>query len=189
MKRSLIAAAVAVACICTASTASAQSVSPIRFGVAGGLSIPQGDDADFIGTGYNITGVLGFQAPMVPVGLRFDLGYNGFGEKDDSGVKLNVLSGTVNGIFNMGMAPMVSPYLIGGVGFYRAKADFDGVDGEDEPDATTDLGLNGGIGVRFGLSGFSTFAEARYHYVFSKDEDIEGDENSSFIPITFGIMF
>ena len=188
MKRSLIGAAVALACICSASTASAQSVNPnpIKLGIAGGLSMPQGDLGDFVSAGYNLTGVLGFQAPMVPVGLRFDLGYNGFGEKDDSGVKLNVLSGTLNGVFNLGMAPTVSPYLIGGVGFYRAKAD---VDGADEGDATTDLGLNGGLGLRFNLSGFSTFAEARYHMVMSKDDDVEGDSNDSFIPITFGIMF
>jgi opacity protein-like surface antigen len=188
MKRSLIGAAVALACICSASVASAQSVSPIRFGIAGGLSIPQGDDADFVGTGYNITGTLGFQAPMVPVGLRFDLGYNGFGEKDDSGITANVISGTLNGIFNLSAAPAMSPYLIGGVGMYRYKVEIDTPLGDGE-DSATDIGLNGGIGLRFGLSGFSTFAEARYHYVMNKDDDVEGDSNSSFIPITFGIMF
>ena len=186
MKRSLIGAAVALACICSATTASAQSVNPIKFGIAGGLSMPQGDFGDGFSSGYNITGVLGFQAPMVPVGLRLDVGYNGFGEKNDSGVKANILSGSVNGIFNLSMAPMVSPYIIGGLGMYRSKLDFDeeidDIPGVEENDAQTDFGFNGGIGVRFGLSGFSTFAEARYHKV-------TGDTDASYIPITFGIMF
>ena len=183
MKRSLIGAAVALACICGATTASAQSVSPIRFGVAGGLTLPQGDDADFVSAGYHILGTLGFQAPMVPAGLRVDLAYNKMGEKDDSGLDYTVLSGTLNGMFNLGMAPTVSPYLIGGLGFYNQKIE---AGGEDESE--TNLGLNGGIGLRFGLSGFSTFAEARYHYIFSKDDET-GADNSSIIPISFGIMF
>ena len=187
MKRSLIGAAIALACVCSASTASAQSVNPIKFGVAGGLSMPQGDLGDGVSMGYNITGLLGFQAPMVPFGLRLDVGYNGFGEKDDSGIKANILSATVNGMFNLSMAPMVSPYIIGGVGMYRGKLDFDeefdDLPGFEEPDAETDFGVNGGIGIRFGLSGFSTFAEARYNHIMSEGE------STSYIPITFGIMF
>ena len=42
--------------------------------------------------------------------------------------------------------------------------------------------------MKFNLSGFSTFAEARYHYVMSKDSKT-GAENTKFIPISFGIMF
>ena len=182
MKRSLIVAAVALACICTASSASAQSVNPLRFGVAGGLTLPQGDDADFVSTGYHILGTLGFQAPMVPVGLRLDVGYNGFGEKDDNGVTANILSATVNGIFNMSMAPAVSPYLIGGLGMYRSKVEIDGL-GDAGEASSTDFGFNGGIGLRFGLSGFSTFAEARYNHIMTDGE------STSYIPITFGIMF
>jgi opacity protein-like surface antigen len=182
MKRSLIVAAVALACICTASSASAQSVNPIKFGVAGGLSMPQGDFGDVSAMGYNITGVLGFQAPMVPVGLRFDLGYNGFGEKDDNGVTASILSGTLNGVFNLGMAPTMSPYLIGGLGMYRSKVEIDGL-GEAGEASSTDFGFNGGIGLRFGLSGFSTFAEARYNHIMTDEE------STSYIPITFGIMF
>jgi opacity protein-like surface antigen len=183
MKRNLLGAILALALV--APIAGAQSLNPIKFGVAGGITLPQGDLGDDeegagMGSGYNVQGMIGFQAPMVPVGLRVDVMYNSM--KNDADVDYSNFSGTLNGIFNLGMAPMVSPYLIGGVGMYNQKFDVEGVDSK------TSFGLNGGVGVRFSLSGFSTFAEARYHHVMSEDDE-EGWSNAQFVPISFGIMF
>ena len=185
MKRNLLGAILALALV--APVAGAQSLNPIKFGVAGGITLPQGDLGDDeegagMGSGYNLQGMIGFQAPMVPVGLRVDVMYNSL-KNDDADVDYTNFSGTLNGIFNLGMAPMVSPYLIGGVGMYNQK-----FAAGDEDISKTSFGLNGGVGVRFSLSDFSTFAEARYHHVMSEDEE-EGWGNAQFVPISFGIMF
>lgn len=197
MKRSLLSAAVACAFVASASVAEAQNMSPVKFGLSAGASIPTGNIgqidgqdvsfSDVVSTGYHVTGHLGFMAPMVPVGLRADVSWNKFGGKDFSGVSapdLSILSGTLNGIFNLSAGMPASPYILAGVGAYRSKPDCSGVD----CDANTDFGLNGGLGMKFNLSGFSTFAEARYHFVMSEDKDT-GAENIKFIPISFGIMF
>jgi hypothetical protein len=76
---------------------------------------------------------------------------------------------------------VASPYLIGGVGMYNSKIDAD--DDEFDTEGQTDFGINIGIGTKFNLSGFGTFAEIRYHNIFT-----EGS-STQFLPITFGIMF
>ena len=49
------------------------------------------------------------------------------------------------------------------------------------------------IASKFGLTGFSTFVEARVHYVFQKENSAlgvsSGNKSATFIPITFGIIF
>ena len=82
-------------------------------------------------------------------------------------------------------AMVASPYLIGGLGYYNTKFDLDNVDSE------SDFGFNVGIGMKFNLSGFGTFAEIRYHTIFSGNDDDAGVDigNTNFIPLTFGIMF
>jgi len=86
-----------------------------------------------------------------------------------------VIGGALNA--NIGMGGIgVKPYLSGGVGFYNSKvADFD---------AENDFGINGGVGLEFGLTGMSTFVEVRYVKVF-----VDGDADFAIVPITFGIMF
>ena len=187
MKRTLFAAAAFAATLAIPAVAHAQMSSPIKFGVSAGATIPMSQNhlSDGVSTGYNLNGHLGFQAPMVPVGLRADVGYNKLGEKNSSGVDMSIFNGNLNAVINLGMAPVVSPYLIGGVGFYNTK--FSGTNGGGSVSKTS-VGFNGGLGLRFGLSGFSTFAEARYHYVSAKDAT-KGFENYSVVPISFGIMF
>jgi hypothetical protein len=71
----------------------------------------------------------------------------------------------------------IRPYLIGGAGYYGVKPDVSGFESENK------LGLNGGIGAMFPLSGFNTFVEARLHHVFT---DVS---STQFIPVTIGILF
>ena len=44
-----------------------------------------------------------------------------------------------------------------------------------------ELGVNLGGGYRFALTGFSAYAEARYHHILNT--------SVNFIPITFGVTF
>ncbi len=156
--------------------AGAQEASKLSFGVMGGLSLPMGDFGDGFESGYNITGSI--YAPLgEKLKLRGDVGYESFDTKIGSG-NINVLSFAGNVILPLGTAASeggIRPYVIGGVGAYRF--------GCDDCDSETDLGINVGGGFEFRLSGFTTFAEARFVNVFS-----EGD-STNWIPITFGIRF
>ena len=179
MKRvvSLFAAA-AVTVVMGASAVEAQS--PIRFGIAGGLTLPTGDDKDFFDNGFHGQVMLGFGMMALPVKLRADLSYHSFGGKENTladGADARVISGAVNAIVGMGGIG-VKPYLTGGLGMYNQKVE---AFGEDVTE--TDFGINGGVGIEFSLTGMSTFLEARYVNIFSEGE------STGIIPITFGILF
>jgi opacity protein-like surface antigen len=175
-------AAVAMTLVMGASAAEAQS--PIRFGLAGGLSMPQSDLGDAFESGFHGQVMLGFGMMALPVKLRADLTYHSLGVEGDGGIgfddgdDLRVIGGALNAIVGMGGIG-VKPYLTGGVGFYNSKfGDFD---------AENDFGLNGGVGLEFSLTGMSTFLEVRYIKIFVDDD--EGDVSVGLVPITFGIMF
>jgi opacity protein-like surface antigen len=168
-------AAVFMTAVMSASVVEAQS--PIRFGLAGGLSMPQGDLGNAFKSGFHGQVMLGFGMMMLPVKLRADLSYHSLGF-EGTGVgdnDLRVINGALNAIVGMGGIG-VKPYVTGGVGFYNSKFG----DGE----AANDFGLNGGVGLEFSLTGMSTFLEARYVKVF-----VEGDGSFALVPVTFGIMF
>jgi hypothetical protein len=164
----------------TASTAEAQM--PITVGVQGGVAIPTGDLGDGADAGFTIGAGLGFSPAMIPFGLRFDVDFTRFGVKESvvgvSDVNFQVISGTLNGLFNLPAAGM-SPYLIAGVGMFSSK--FSG--GGGSSDSETDFGAQGGVGISFGLAGLSAGLEAKYVNIFS-----DGD-NLSWIPITVRINF
>ena len=172
-------AAVAMTGVMGASAVEAQS--PVRFGLAGGLTLPQGDLGDGLKSGFHGQVMLGFGMMALPVKLRADLSYNSLGV-EDGGIfgddDLRIIGGALNAIVGMGGIG-VKPYLTGGVGYYNSKfGDFD---------AENDFGLNGGVGLEFSLTGMSTFLEVRYIKIFVDDDG--GDFSAAIVPITFGIMF
>ena len=184
MKRNVLGVMAAVVAI-AASAPTVQAQNPMSFGIAAGATIPTGDIADAVKTGFHGMATVGFTPAMVPFGVRIDGMYNSLaGEADVFGsgtgeIDLRVIGVSANGIFAL-PASAASPYIIGGVGFYNTKFDLDNVDAEN------DFGLNVGIGMKFNLSGFGTFAEVRYHNIFNGGDDVD---NMAFIPLTFGIMF
>jgi hypothetical protein len=171
-------AAVSMAVVMSASAVEAQS--PIRFGLAGGISLPQSDLGDAFESGFHGQVMLGFGMMALPVKLRADLSYHRFGtEGDGSDDNLRTIGGALNAIVGMGGIG-VKPYLTGGLGFYNSKfADLD---------AENDFGINGGVGLEFSLTGMSTFLEVRYIKIFVGDDDGD-DASAAIVPITFGIMF
>jgi opacity protein-like surface antigen len=179
MKRIVsLCAAVAMAIVMSASAVEAQS--PIRFGLAGGLSLPTGEDKDIIKTGFHGQIMLGFGMIALPVKLRADLSYHSFDGKDEpflEDASFRIISGALNAIVGMGGIG-VKPYFTGGLGMYNGKLEILG-----EEDSVTDFGLNGGLGLEFSLTGMSTFLEARYIHIFTEEEATQ------IIPITFGILF
>jgi hypothetical protein len=158
---------------------SAQSPKPFTIGIAGGAAIPLGDLADVYNTGYNGTVSLGLSSYGSPIGLRLEGMYNKVLGRDDVSINqpdARIVAGTANLVYGLpGVG--IRPYLIGGAGYYGLKPDVDNIESENK------LGLNGGIGAMFPLSGFNTFIEARLHHVFT---DVS---STQFVPVTFGILF
>jgi hypothetical protein len=145
-------------------------------GIAAGATVPVGDLGDATSTGFHVLGTLAFSGTASsPVGFRIDGMYNDLsGKSSGPNVKVWTVNGNLVYAFPGGLT--ATPYVIAGAGWYNSKA-------EGSTQSSSDLGINAGIGARFALSGFSTFAEVRYHNIFS-------DPNSAhFIPLTFGILF
>lgn len=188
MKRSMMTVA-ALAVTFVASTAQAQVAKPISFGVSAGAAIPTGDMGDGLNTGFGIAGIADMKTHL-PVNFRGELSFNRFGAKDmPSGVDghARIFAGIVNAVLSIPTSGGVQPYVIGGPGVYSLKTTVS--DGTvDVSSSKTAMGLNGGMGLNFHVGTFSTFAEARYHYIFSKDDN-KGYVNSQTIPLSFGIRF
>ena len=184
MKRTALGVAAAVLML-SGSAAVVHAQNPMSFGIAAGATIPTGDDADFLKSGFHGMVTVGMNPTLLPFGVRFDGMYHSMeteglaGADVPDGTSFRILGVTANGMFALpGM--VAAPYLIGGVGYYNGKLDIEGAESEG------DFGLNIGIGAKFNLSGFGTFAEIRYHNIFNGTDEAG---NSAFIPLTFGIMF
>jgi hypothetical protein len=138
------------------------------------MGIPTGEFADFQESGYHIGGHLNLAPASLPVELLFDVTYHNFSGNSDLVIPVDFsyfsVSGNAAYVFSgVGMRP----YLMGGIGMYFGKADVDGADSE------SDFGFDVGGGLRFMLSGFSSFLQGRVNFV--------GD--ATFIPISFGVVF
>lgn len=171
-----------------ASPLAAQSAGRPTFGVFAGAAIPTSTFGDRVKSGYDVGAFLGVRPATLPVGLRFEGVYNRFDLKAFSNVHSNIWQGTANLVIGRPAAPgMVSPYLIGGLGVYSSKDVASNANVSSE--SSTKFGANGGAGIDLPLSGISVFAEARYHYVFTKDNNIPGSTNIGFVPINVGVRF
>jgi len=188
---------------------------PVRFGIAGGATVPVSDISDFSKTGWHAGALVEAGVPLFPWGLRIDAMWNQLGKKEtDIGtVKNRIIDGTVNATYSFGGLSTTKFYLIGGLGIYNMKTEVTdmpivfaaseqearadaprvarqiapptGQTGEfDEAENTqTKFGLNAGAGLRFQLTGFSTFIEARWHTIFTEGK------NAQMVPISVGITF
>lgn len=149
-------------------------VKPVQFGVAAGAALPVSDLSDFASTGYNVTGTIGLNPEMIPLGIRIDAAYNRFSLKNGVPGEIHFTSVTGNLVYKF-PSPTLSPYAIGGAGWYNAGGSGSG--------SSNYFGWNIGGGISMPLSGFDTFIEARYNQVQSNNG------SSKFIPITFGLLF
>jgi opacity protein-like surface antigen len=182
LSHTLLAAVVTLALVGEAPKAEAQLGSLISLGAAAGLSLPRDSFNDRAKSGYNAMLTAGLHAPMIPISLRAEGMYNQF-DYDESttagalarqgGKSASIWGFTANALVTT--SAFFGPYAIGGIGYYRVN--------EKSPlgDFThTNMGYNLGGGFRFALTGFSAYAEARYHWV---------DEGVAMIPISFGLSF
>ena len=182
-----------------ATTAHAQGTSnaparPWKVGGALGGTIPLGNFSDGADLGWHLGGLFEYKQPSLPVTWRGELTYHRNGLKNDyfsgqiPGIgnldgNFSMFSFIANALYPFGEAAATTrPYIIGGLGLYKAKATAS-YQAIDISSSQTKFGVNVGGGVSFHLSGFETFVEARFHSVFT-------DNNSTnFIPISFGFKF
>jgi hypothetical protein len=172
----------ACAAFAPASTANAQVATilkPVQIGVAAGAAVPVSDLGNSFSTGFNVTGTIAINVPLLPIGFRIDAAYNQFGAKGASNVNAKIAGVTGNVVFGIPGAVIISPYLIGGVGYYRVSSSASGIGTV----ASNHFGFNAGAGLKLPLLVFSAFAEARYNRVS------ENGGSSSFIPVTVGVLF
>jgi hypothetical protein len=172
-------AVVAVALAFSATETQAQ----IGFSIGGGPTFATGDAGDGLDMGYHAVLSAAFSVPVLPVGLQADAMFTRFNFSEVEGHQ-QILNGSLNVVLNI-PTPGITPYFIGGVGFYNGSGEV----GDLEIEGSTDVGVNAGAGVRLGLPGIGgVFAEARLHNVFGDDE---AGESSSFrfVPVTVGIRF
>ena len=167
VRTALMVGAIAVAAGATEASA--------QISIGAGPSFAMGDLGDGLDMGYHAQVSLGFGLPMLPIGLQADVGLNRFAVSDIDDANFQTIHGAVNAVINL-PTPGITPYLIGGVGYYNLKFDIAGEDAD-----TNDFGINVGGGVRLGLPGLGVFAEARLHNVFTEGE------SSRFLPVTLGI--
>jgi len=156
----------------------ATAVKPVQFGIAGGASLPTSDLSNGASTGFNVTGTIGWNPEMIPLGIRVDGAYNRFSLKNGVSGDIHFTSVTGNLVYKFPSAT-IAPYAIGGAGWYNAAGTVTGFgSGSDNH-----FGWNVGGGITMPLSGFDTFIEARYNQV-------QGNPGSlKFVPVTFGVMF
>jgi opacity protein-like surface antigen len=138
-----------------AQAAGAQS--PWTFSIGGGANFPTEGFRNTTSAGWHVLGSVGLGSVMEPLGLRLDLAYTGI-----SGVgpaPSDVSLGTLNGTYRLPMTDSpLSPYLIAGVGGYRAEC------GAGVSCATsTNFGWNVGVGTNVAVIGADWFVETRLH--------------------------
>lgn len=182
MKRTLRALGL-VAALAMPAALSAQSDKAVGVGVSGGLSLPMGDLGDGSDAGFTVAGHIYLQpSSLKAFRLRGDVSYDKWGSKASSDANTSALGFVANAVFDLGTSSGMKPYVLGGVGMFNTKYKYDGP-GLSLDASSTDLGIQAGAGLTFQLSGFQTFAEAKFVNVF-------GDgSNMTWVPITFGIRF
>lgn len=174
LKRSL---AVVAACLAILpAVAAAQTGTTTRINGAAGLSLSTGNYGDRNDAGYSLIFGIGMSQAVSPLSFRAEGMYNEFQEKFD-GAKSHASALTANAIYDFSAGPKSTfvPYAIGGIGYYSTREPL--YDFENQ----SNMGWNIGGGVRFPLSGFSAYVEARYHSV--------GNVDTHFAPIVFGLVF
>lgn len=202
-RRTLAGALVVVA---TALAVAPLTVAPLAaqgfgFGASVGANLPNGRYADGAKTGLVATGLVELR-PTSSLGVRGELFWSRSdidsplirdagnrtlpaGSYNTSG-NVDLIGGIADVVYSFG-PPLLRPYLVGGVGVYRRRVaqDISGTAQEFQHLRRSDsnVGYNGGAGLKLSLGPLAAFVEARYHSVSTTPD------RTSFVPVTVGVMF
>jgi hypothetical protein len=168
--RTLFAHGLALACVAVPRVGAAQEQSQ-TVSLASGLTIARKPFADTVGSGFHVTGAVGFNFGE-RFALRMEAMYQQLGARSSpardhqmvglgSAAELNLLGGT-------------GPYLVGGYGFYQT------LKSGTVPASSWEGGYNVGGGVRLFFPRVSLFGEVRLHRV-------RGEGRPAMVPFSVGI--
>lgn len=158
-----------------------------------GASVPTGDFSTNFKSGWNGTVGLGWEGrSQYPLGLRLDLAYDRLsGKSFDTGIgttftnpNMELWSAALNVTwrFPFGMSQRTSLYALGGAGAYYFHVP--GSTYNDTFKSNTKLGVQGGVGLAFGVSReMDFFVEGRYVHAF------QSGTSANFIPVNIGLTF
>ena len=179
-RASLVLAAVAVACL--AAVTEAQSVAPLRLGVALGASVPTSAHAPL-----GSHGVLSLTShrPDSRLGIRveafFDGGHRVYRNVQGLSVtrRQKTFGLTVNPVYRL-LGNRRGLYVIAGLGVYHRVDEYEPAFSDEVQRWTvTELALNAGLGIDFRAFGHDMFVESRLHT----------DPFADRVPVTIGIRF
>lgn len=171
---------------------------PVTVGLGGGATVPVGDFAEDVKTGWNGLAFLQYHPVGGPWAVRAEAGYHRAGYTDDFLTDVGAATGDdlSNAVTQVGVGALylageggrsTSPYLVGGLGLYRLTASLRGAGGVSLTDSENGFGFNGGAGVRFGGS-TALFVEARFHQ-FSITSDEGAKSTYRMVPVVLGFTF
>ena len=148
------------------------------FNLAAGLALANGNFGDRNDAGYSLIVGIGAKPLASALSFRAEGIYSEYNQNFENGkARAGGITGNAIYEFSMGSGVMLTPYAIGGVGYYSTREPLRNFNVESQ----TNIGWNLGGGVRFPLTGFSAYVEARYHSV--------GNVGIQFAPIVFGLAF
>lgn len=179
------------ALVAAVATPAAPLAAQASFGIAAGYSGASGDFGKAVNAGYHVGASLQLSHALSPIRARFDAGlsdfkYKSLGRPASLGdAKARVLSATADAV--LAPAQLGGAYIIGGVGLYRMTSECSSCS-----TSATKGGVNGGVGYDIRLTGFTVFAEARYHYIAGPSDPTNAGvrgSNTQFFPISVGLRF
>jgi hypothetical protein len=177
----------------------AHAASPLSFGVGGGITMPTNGTGDVLQNGFHIRGLAEMHVPALPFGLRGALGYQKMDLKDAlqaasgvTGGQSQILSG-LGGITLpiMGSGP-IRPYITASLGAFHITGQASDSTGATVSKSTTQFGIDGGAGIKFGMGAAHGFVEARLENVYTQagwNPAMTSLKEARFIPVTFGLNF
>ena len=135
--------------------------------LGGVLTLPMGDFGDVFKMGWRAGANVGyFVTDQIQVGATGAYSQNKIDDTTGVGdAKFNILQFGAFGKYMFKMQnPTIAPYLKTGLGFYNSKVSVSG----GSSASTTDMGINGGMGVSFAVSPTaSIFVEGAFHNIFT----------------------
>ncbi len=166
-------ASLALAVLIAPAPARAQMGGIALGGAIGHTAITGSRGGDFK-SGLHLEGLADVSLPLVPIGLRGELGYDQLDATTSGDPALKVASAVANATFSLPF-PVIHPYAIGGIGYYYANSSLNG-------SRQGKAGLNGGVGVELKLPVIRIFAEARYHSISFSGGHV------NLIPLSIGLV-
>ncbi len=168
----------------------------LSLGVGGGATIPTGNAANTVKTGFNGQAYALVQLPGF-FAFRFNFGYQKFdynnnnslagvlGGSNTTNASRELLSG-VGGVQISLLRGPVRPYLTAGIGAF----DFRGATDSTGATSTSKInfGVDAGAGLAVALGRVSAFAEGRVQNVYTKNGGfIKSAKQINVVPVTFGL--